>query len=87
MIAHYVDMDACPCITCVNEKVCMPMTDGCGKYDKWFEGVNVARVAEEICDGYCKYPDEYRERYKDPDEAQERMAIERCENCPLNKIV
>ena len=43
-------------------------------------------IAEKVCHDYCKYPDEYRERYQDPDIAYEVMLQEQCENCILLKI-
>lgn len=36
-------------------------------------------IAQEICDGYCKYSDGWSE------EKEEEMA-EYCFNCPLNKL-
>lgn len=35
-------------------------------------------VAEEICDGYCKWPEQYDNEYK--------LYDERCNKCPLNKL-
>ena len=40
-----------------------------------------------MCDDYCKYPEIYGRLYSDPDEAQERMCIEKCEDCPLVRLV
>lgn len=41
------------------------------------------KVASDICNHYCKFPD----IYKDPDgEDNERLWDERCENCPLNTL-
>lgn len=36
------------------------------------------RIAEEICENYCKYPDQY----KDYDE----MLNDVCDGCPLNRL-
>lgn len=36
------------------------------------------------CMDKCEFLKEYLCRYKDYDEAQERLAIERCEECVLN---
>ena len=44
-------------------------------------------VADEVCDNYCKYPDEYFRKYKDEDEAFEHLYCEKCEKCCLNKLV
>ena len=41
-------------------------------------------IASEICDNYCRWPEEYGvmyELYK----AEERLA-EKCENCPLMRL-
>lgn len=32
----------------------------------------------------CRFYEEYMSRYKDPDEAEERLAIEKCEMCEKN---
>lgn len=39
-----------------------------------------------VCDHRCGMVGLYRAMYEDPDEAQERLASEMCENCPLMKI-
>ena len=44
-------------------------------------------IMEDICTYYCKYPEQYLSQYKDPDMASDKMLNERCENCPLEKIV
>ena len=41
------------------------------------------KIASDICDKYCKYPDIYATEYGDNDEAFEKMCDERCEQCPL----
>ena len=35
-------------------------------------------VSNEMCDGYCKYPDQYDNDYM--------LHEERCSKCPLNKL-
>ena len=40
----------------------------------------LVEVIEEMCDKYCKYPDSY-------DEDDDMMYDERCNNCPLNKLI
>ena len=41
-------------------------------------------VSEIICDDFCKYPDEYHCKYKDPDIARDTMNMEVCEKwCPF----
>lgn len=44
------------------------------------------KVKEDICDNYCKYPEKYLEKIKDPDKAMNEMWEHICENCPLNKL-
>lgn len=46
----------------------------------------IERVQEDICRNYCKYHEEYRGKYPDPDEAFDAMLHEVCENCPLNEL-
>lgn len=38
-------------------------------------------VVESICDNYCKYPEQYAEA------DEEKMYEERCDKCPLNKLI
>lgn len=40
-------------------------------------------IVEIMCDQYCKYPQQYIDKYGDPDIANEIMLEERCSNCPL----
>ena len=42
---------------------------------------------EKLCMEYCKFPEQYLGQYKDPDEAQEKMMAEKCEDCPIGKII
>lgn len=44
-------------------------------------------VIEAICDKHCKFPEEYFSKYKDEEEAEEKLYSEHCENCPLNKLI
>ena len=37
-------------------------------------------VIEEMCDKYCKYPESY-------DEDDDKLYEERCDNCPLNRLI
>ena len=39
----------------------------------------------ENCMDRCPLLNEYLGMYKDPDEAEERLAIEQCEKCVLNQ--
>lgn len=42
------------------------------------------RIKEEMCDNYCKYPQEYK---ADEDDANwDRLLEEKCTNCPLNHL-
>lgn len=44
------------------------------------------QVKSEICDDYCKWPEEYLQIHNDPDEAQAYMLAEKCTTCPLQKL-
>lgn len=44
------------------------------------------KVKDQVCDQICKWPEAYLSVYKDPDEASEKMLIEQCTYCPLQKI-
>lgn len=37
-------------------------------------------------DNYCKYPEQYEKKYKDEDEASEKLCDERCVKSPMNKL-
>lgn len=41
-------------------------------------------IAGEICDHYCKFPEAY---YTGHDDDNQRMIEERCNKCPLNRVV
>ena len=41
-------------------------------------------IAGEICDHYCKFPEAY---YTGQDDDNDRMIEERCNNCPLGKLI
>lgn len=46
-------------------------------------------IATQCCIQLCKHYDRYvevRDSYLDPEEAYERLCIEHCEDCPLNKL-
>ncbi|MBQ4145440.1 MAG: hypothetical protein IJD36_02315 [Clostridia bacterium] len=48
----------------------------------------IQNVVDEICDKYCKFPDEYYKKYPDnEDEAEEKLYCEKCDNCVLNKLI
>lgn len=40
-------------------------------------------AAGELCDSYCKYP----EQYPNTDKGFDDLASERCCSCPLNKLI
>ncbi|MBQ9252273.1 MAG: hypothetical protein IJ188_06535 [Clostridia bacterium] len=40
----------------------------------------ICEVIEEMCDSYCKWPEEYRQS------EEGKMYDERCNSCPLNKL-
>lgn len=39
-------------------------------------------ITEDICDNYCKYPDQYGPG----DEEAMRLYEEHCDDCPLNRL-
>ena len=43
-------------------------------------------IAVEMCEHYCKYPEQYESQYKDPDVAWNRMRQDKCNDCPINKL-
>lgn len=49
-------------------------------------GKKLREVGNELCQEFCKYPDEYFSLYDDGEEAEERLAIEKCEICPLTRM-
>jgi hypothetical protein len=42
----------------------------------------VEQVKAEMCDRFCKWPDQY----KCDESAYDRMIDEKCEHCPLNRL-
>lgn len=44
-------------------------------------------MAEKICDTYCRIPELYASRYKDPDTAQHYLLDEICERCPICDLI
>jgi hypothetical protein len=42
----------------------------------------VEQVKADMCDRYCKWPDQY----KGDENAYDRMIDEKCEHCPLNRL-
>lgn len=44
-------------------------------------------IAETMCDGYCKWPNEYLSRFKDPEDANEVMLEEKCGSCPMGRLM
>ena len=45
------------------------------------------KIAEEICDSYCKYPDLAKKKFEDPDEAMEWIGDTYCAGCPIYKNI
>ena len=45
------------------------------------------KIAEEICDSYCKYPDIAGEKFDNPDEAMDWISDTYCVNCPIYKNI
>ena len=46
----------------------------------------IEKIKEEVCDGYCKWPDIYLARYEDPDRAHDVMLETECPDCPMCRI-
>ena len=46
----------------------------------------VEAVKELICRDYCKHTEAYLGKYKDVDEAQERLLADMCNFCPLCRL-
>lgn len=46
----------------------------------------IQEVIETVCDKYCKFPDEYSQKYQDEDQAIDNLLKEKCEGCILNKL-
>ena len=44
----------------------------------------IENIAGEICDHYCKFPEAY---YTGHDDDNDRMIEERCNKCPLGKLI
>lgn len=45
----------------------------------------IEKIKEDICDGYCKYPEQTRKEHKDAEEAYEAL-LEKCGHCPLCRL-
>ena len=45
------------------------------------------KIAEEICDSYCKYPDLVKKKFEDPDEAMEYIGNTYCSGCPIYRNI
>jgi hypothetical protein len=43
-------------------------------------------IKEEMCDKYCRFTELSLETHKDPDEANEWLMRQYCENCPLTRL-
>lgn len=48
--------------------------------------IELEEIKADICDNYCKYPEQYWLEYEDSVEAHEQMLREQCEECPLNRL-
>lgn len=46
----------------------------------------IEEAADEICKNYCKYREQYAEKYQDPIDAEEMLESEQCDLCPLSKL-
>lgn len=43
-------------------------------------------IKEEMCDKYCRFTELSLETHKNPDEANEWLMHNYCENCPLTRL-
>jgi hypothetical protein len=43
-------------------------------------------IKEEMCDKYCRFTELSLETHEDPDEANEWLMKQYCENCPLTRL-
>ena len=43
-------------------------------------------IRKRMCDIYCKKPQEYLEKYEDPDEAFDMLQEEECSKCPMGEL-
>lgn len=48
---------------------------------------NLENIAADMCDSYCRYPEEYKRLYGSTIEAHGRMLEEACKDCPLANYV
>lgn len=46
----------------------------------------INELIEKICTEYCKFPEQYEQKYSDEEEAEEMLYKERCGNCILIKL-
>lgn len=46
----------------------------------------IEEIVGEMCDKYCKFPEQAKREVEDIDEAQEHLWNDYCANCPLNKL-
>lgn len=58
------------------------------KFMEWLDNdaepnTELEDIAGKICDKYCKFSEAYGDREDD----NQRMIKERCENCPVNRLV
>ena len=47
---------------------------------------SLERIASEMCDGYCKYPEQYVSADGDEDAQTERLVREHCDQCPIAQL-
>lgn len=52
--------------------------------DNSIDHETLEKIAGEICDHYCKFPEAY---YTGHDDDNDRMIEERCNKCPLGKLI
>lgn len=47
----------------------------------------LSKIADEVCEDYCKYPEEAKKKFKDPQKATEWVGDTYCVNCPIYKNI
>lgn len=47
----------------------------------------LSKIADEVCEDYCKYHDEAYKKFKDPDEAMGWLRDTYCLYCPIFKNI
>ena len=46
----------------------------------------IQEICDQICNDYCKYPDQVRSQVKDVDDAENTLMAIYCDGCPLQRL-